>query len=80
MAGIEFYPQKEFDEDMEDKSDNDKIRVSASFVTGICLMILLFLARPIEAAPPPRSLRHCSLQSERWGTFFHLINVVHCSP
>lgn len=28
MGGIEFYPQKEFDEDMEDKSDNDKIRVS----------------------------------------------------
>lgn len=28
MNGIEFYPQKEFDEDMEDKSDNDKIRVS----------------------------------------------------
>lgn len=30
MSGIEFYPQKEFDEDMEDKSDNDKIRVSGS--------------------------------------------------
>lgn len=29
MGGIEFYPQKEFDEDMEDKSDNDKIRVSS---------------------------------------------------
>nr|XP_061832956.1 neuronal-specific septin-3-like [Nerophis lumbriciformis] len=26
MNGVEFYPQKEFDEDMEDKSDNDKIR------------------------------------------------------
>ncbi|KAG7262894.1 hypothetical protein CRUP_021455 [Coryphaenoides rupestris] len=26
MGGIEYYPQKEFDEDMEDKSDNDKIR------------------------------------------------------
>lgn len=26
-CGIECYPQKEFDEDMEDKSDNDKIRV-----------------------------------------------------
>lgn len=32
MGGIEFYPQKEFDEDMEDKSDNDKIRVSSSFL------------------------------------------------
>lgn len=30
MSGIEFYPQKEFDEDMEDKSDNDKIRVRAT--------------------------------------------------
>jgi len=29
MGGIEFYPQKEFDDDMEDKSDNDKIRVSS---------------------------------------------------
>ena len=27
MSCIEFYPQKEFDEDMEDKSENDKIRV-----------------------------------------------------
>ncbi|CAL8332314.1 unnamed protein product [Lota lota] len=26
MGGVEYYPQKEFDEDMEDKSDNDKIR------------------------------------------------------
>lgn len=26
-CGIECYPQKEFDEDTEDKSDNDKIRV-----------------------------------------------------
>nr|XP_014354559.1 PREDICTED: neuronal-specific septin-3-like [Latimeria chalumnae] len=26
--GIEYYPQKEFDEDLEDKTDNDKIRVS----------------------------------------------------
>lgn len=33
MNGIEFYPQKEFDEDMEDKSDNDKIRVSHSVLS-----------------------------------------------
>lgn len=41
MSGIEFYPQKEFDEDMEDKSDNDKIRVSGSVLslTLICPMI-----------------------------------------
>lgn len=31
MGGIEFYPQKEFDEDMEDKNDNDKIRVRDCF-------------------------------------------------
>ncbi|XP_059410499.1 neuronal-specific septin-3 isoform X1 [Carassius carassius] len=29
--GIECYPQKEFDEDMEDKSDNDKIREAMPF-------------------------------------------------
>lgn len=29
VHGIEFYPQKEFDEDLEDKTENDKIRVSA---------------------------------------------------
>ncbi|KAK1341669.1 hypothetical protein QTO34_018086 [Cnephaeus nilssonii] len=27
VHGIEFYPQKEFDEDLEDKTENDKIRV-----------------------------------------------------
>lgn len=27
VNGIEFYPQKEFDEDLEDKTENDKIRV-----------------------------------------------------
>ncbi|KAM9856657.1 neuronal-specific septin-3 isoform 2-T2 [Aulostomus maculatus] len=31
MNGIEFYPQKEFDDDMEDKSDNDKIREAMPF-------------------------------------------------
>ncbi|XP_069087258.1 neuronal-specific septin-3 isoform X2 [Pleurodeles waltl] len=31
MNGIEFYPQKEFDEDQEDKSENDKIRDSMPF-------------------------------------------------
>ncbi|XP_064179968.1 neuronal-specific septin-3 isoform X1 [Anguilla rostrata] len=31
MCGVEFYPQKEFDEDMEDKSDNDKIREAMPF-------------------------------------------------
>ncbi|XP_046900083.1 neuronal-specific septin-3 isoform X2 [Hypomesus transpacificus] len=30
-CGIELYPQKEFDEDMEDKSDNDKIREAMPF-------------------------------------------------
>uniref|UniRef100_A0AAY4AIT4 Septin n=1 Tax=Denticeps clupeoides TaxID=299321 RepID=A0AAY4AIT4_9TELE len=31
ICGIEFYPQKEFDEDTEDKSDNDKIREAMPF-------------------------------------------------
>lgn len=31
MGGIEFYPQKEFDDDMEDKSENDKIREAMPF-------------------------------------------------
>lgn len=43
MGGIEVYPQKEFDEDMEDKSDNDKIRVSVSSSStqrdSICLTL-----------------------------------------
>lgn len=30
MYGIEYYPQNEFDDDMEDKNENDKIRVRAS--------------------------------------------------
>lgn len=40
MGGIEFYPQKEFDEDMEDKSDNDKIRVSTG--TQDCSIISFY--------------------------------------
>ncbi|KAJ8377361.1 hypothetical protein AAFF_G00260900 [Aldrovandia affinis] len=31
ICGIEFYPQREFDEDIEDKSDNDKIRDAMPF-------------------------------------------------
>nr|XP_036862757.1 neuronal-specific septin-3 isoform X2 [Manis javanica] len=31
VNGIEFYPQKEFDEDLEDKTENDKIRESMPF-------------------------------------------------
>ncbi|XP_058529634.1 neuronal-specific septin-3 isoform X2 [Ochotona princeps] len=31
VHGIEFYPQKEFDEDLEDKTENDKIRESMPF-------------------------------------------------
>ncbi|XP_013907537.1 PREDICTED: neuronal-specific septin-3 isoform X2 [Thamnophis sirtalis] len=31
VNGIEFYPQKEFDEDLEDKAENDKIRESMPF-------------------------------------------------
>lgn len=45
MGGIEFYPQKEFDEDMEDKSDNDKIRVGSFAFFGsvsFCVHISFF--------------------------------------
>lgn len=45
MGGIEFYPQKEFDEDMEDKSDNDKIRVRDSV-----MLTFLSFPPPFEAA------------------------------
>ncbi|KAJ8001776.1 hypothetical protein DPEC_G00172940 [Dallia pectoralis] len=31
VCGIEFYPQKEFDDDMEDKNENDKIREAMPF-------------------------------------------------
>lgn len=43
MSGIEFYPQKEFDDDMEDKSDNDKIRVSRFFVSHDICGAIFFL-------------------------------------
>lgn len=45
MGGIEFYPQKEFDEDMEDKSDNDKIRVRDPV-----MLTFLSFPPPFEAA------------------------------
>jgi len=37
-CGIECYPQKEFDEDTEDKSDNDKIRVRS------CMLFSFFIS------------------------------------
>lgn len=40
VCGIEFYPQKEFDEDQEDKADNDKIRVQCKLI-DTALMFLL---------------------------------------
>lgn len=43
MSGIEFYPQKEFDDDMEDKSDNDKIRVCRFFVSRDICGAIFFL-------------------------------------
>lgn len=84
MGGIEFYPQKEFDEDMEDKSDNDKIRVSVSilsFFRHICLVIFI-LSHP---SPPSltQSLTHsCTASSKQnvralghVGYLFHLIDL-----
>lgn len=69
MGGIEFYPQKEFDEDMEDKSDNDKIRVSASVLSFTHIL-------SNESFPPSlthslslsHTLTHCFLQTECQGT------------
>lgn len=53
MSGIEFYPQKEFDDDMEDKSDNDKIRVSRFFVSrDICGAIFFLGIRMILSFNP----------------------------
>lgn len=82
MGGIEFYPQKEFDEDMEDKSDNDKIRVSSPVLslTHICPMIL----SPSHPSFPPsltQSLSHSRTASSKQNVralghvvyLFHLI-------
>lgn len=82
MGGIEFYPQKEFDEDMEDKSDNDKIRVSSPVLslTHICPMIL----SPSHPSFPPsltQSLSHSRTASSKHNVralghvvyLFHLI-------
>lgn len=38
VCGIECYPQKEFDEDMEDKSDNDKIRVRDVYLLSLVVL------------------------------------------
>lgn len=45
MGGIEYYPQKEFDEDMEDKSDNDKIRVSGSVFSFAHICPIIFFSK-----------------------------------
>lgn len=54
MGGIEFYPQKEFDEDMEDKSDNDKIRVSGSVFSFTLIHPVRFF--PLLPSSSPSSL------------------------
>lgn len=73
MSGIEFYPQKEFDEDMEDKSDNDKIRVRGAL---ICFLFFFGSFPPPFQAPAPERM------SGHWGMFcylFSLINLVRLS-
>lgn len=77
MSGIEFYPQKEFDEDIEDKSDNDKIRVSGSVLFCSHTIASLFVSFPppfqtsLSQIPalfdPSRNSRHC-------GTFYLFLN------
>ncbi|XP_043100408.1 uncharacterized protein LOC122348696 isoform X2 [Puntigrus tetrazona] len=39
-CGIECYPQKEFDEDMEDKSDNDKIRLKTQITANSLYFVI----------------------------------------
>lgn len=80
MSGVEFYPQKEFDEDMEDKSDNDKIRVSGLLLSlhDDCVLPLL------STKPgPPSPSSACTAPSEQnvrplghVVCLFHLINLV----
>lgn len=71
MSGIEFYPQKEFDEDMEDKSDNDKIRVRGALIC--CFLDLSLL---LSELPP---LRECQGTGACFVTLFLLINLVRLS-
>lgn len=63
MGGIEYYPQKEFDEDMEDKSDNDKIRVSGSIFSFTHIRpIIYFLSKQLDHVS--LTLTRCLLQAE----------------
>lgn len=87
MGGIEFYPQKEFDEDMEDKSDNDKIRVSGSVFSFtlihpyvFLLPASLLLSQQLDQAF--HTLRSCFLQAECQGTeayFLFVFSHKHCT-
>ncbi|XP_077195457.1 neuronal-specific septin-3 isoform X3 [Paroedura picta] len=43
VHGIEFYPQKEFDEDLEDKTENDKIRWKISITVNLPYFVILSL-------------------------------------
>lgn len=65
MGGIEYYPQKEFDEDMEDKSDNDKIRVSGSVFS---FFFLSFFFPKTKLDQVSLTLTRCLLQAECQGT------------
>lgn len=69
MSGIEFYPQKEFDEDMEDKSDNDKIRVRGAL---ICFCFCFFFT--FGSFPPPFQPPAPERMSGHWGVFCYLFS------
>lgn len=73
MNGIEIYPQKEFDDDMEDKSDNDKIRVSCSVVNDSALRSCCFTTIwQIVCYPHALSV---SRKLTRCKGFFYLFNL-----
>lgn len=79
MGGIEFYPQKEFDEDMEDKSDNDKIRVSGSVYSFTLIHPIRFFPASLllfqQLDQACHTFRSCFLQAECQGTEAYFLFV-----
>lgn len=83
MGGIEFYPQKEFDDDIEDKSDNDKIRVSDCFFfhTHLCHNCVFTISVPNSLAQSClHSRTACSEQNARaLGHFLYVSSHKPCA-
>lgn len=77
MGGIEYYPQKEFDEDMEDKSDNDKIRVSGSVFSFTHIRPIIFFCLSSLTKSLLHSHAACSKQNDRaLGHAFYLFTLI----